>query len=75
MKTEATIDFRNPRLVRKLGMDALTKELGAVGMAYFMRQFDMGSGDYTAERDELLAGVTIDDVLADIRKLKEEVGG
>jgi hypothetical protein len=59
----ATINFRNPGIVRKLGIAALTKELGVVGMAYFIRQFDAGSGDYTAERDEWLEGITAEEIL------------
>lgn len=62
MNGNAAIDYRNPNVIRKMGIDALTKELGPVGMAYFIRQFDKGEGDYTAEREQLLADVTIDDI-------------
>lgn len=73
MNNKLNIDFRNPSVVRKLGIAALTKELGVVGMAYFIRQFDMGSGDYTAERDELLEGVTtMDEILEGVRKIAPE---
>ena len=34
-----------------MGIQVLTKELGAVGMAYFISQFDRGEGDYTKERE------------------------
>lgn len=71
MSGNAEINFRNPSVVRKLGIAALTKELGPVGMAYFIRQYDMGSGDYTAERDELLADITMEEALEGIRKIKE----
>lgn len=56
------MDYRNPNMIRKMGIDALTKELGPVGMAQFIRQYDSGEGDYTAERENLLAGVTLDDI-------------
>lgn len=56
---------------RKSGIEALTKELGPVGMARFMRQYDSGTGDYTAEREELLAGITMDDVLRELGEPKE----
>ena len=56
-----TTDYRNPSVIRKLGMDALVKELGPVGMAYFIRQFDSGEGDYTAERHEYLKDFTIEE--------------
>lgn len=62
MNGNTAIDFRNPSTIRKMGIDALTRELGAVGMAYFIRQFDMGEGDYTAEREQLLADVTMADI-------------
>lgn len=58
----STSDLRNTNKIRKMGIDALTKELGAVGMAYFIRQFDIGEGDYTAEREHLLADVTMEDI-------------
>ena len=55
-----------------MSIDALTRELGPVGMAYFIRQFDRGYGDYTAERDELLAGITNDDVLRELEEMESE---
>jgi len=48
--------------LRKAGINALTKELGPLGMALFLRQYDNGYGDYTAERDKLLRDITLDDV-------------
>jgi hypothetical protein len=67
MDNNATVDFRNPSLLRKTGMSALQKELGTVGTAYFMRQFNVGKGDYTTEREELLAGITLDDIIKNVR--------
>jgi hypothetical protein len=61
MNGNLAIDYRNPVMIRKLGIDALVKELGPVGMAYFIRQFDSGEGDYTAERDELLKDFTLEE--------------
>jgi hypothetical protein len=67
------MDFRNPSVVRQKGMSALLKELGAVGTTYFIRQFDFGKGDYTAERDELLAGITIDEIIETVRGMEHEI--
>jgi hypothetical protein len=39
-----------PETLRQAGIDALRRDLGAAGMARFLQQFEMGSGDYTAER-------------------------
>ena len=63
------IDFRNSALVRRAGMSALKKELGTVGTTYFIRQFSSGQGNYTAERDELLKGITMDEAIKNIRAL------
>jgi hypothetical protein len=69
MNSNAAVDFRNPSIIRKLGISALTKELGVVGAAYFIRQFETGSGDYTAERDKLLEGITMDEIIENVRKI------
>lgn len=66
MNGNAAMDYRNPNTIRKKGIEALTKELGPVGMARFIRLYDNGEGDYTAEREQLLAGVTMDDVLREL---------
>ena len=55
-------NYNNPAALRKAGIEALTKELGPLGMALFLRQYDSGYGDYTAERDDLLKDITLEDV-------------
>ena len=55
------IDYNSPIALRKAGINALTKELGPLGMALFLRQYDSGYGDYTAERDSLLKDITLDE--------------
>ena len=72
MNIDIAYNFRNPTFVRKAGMSALKKELGTVGTAYFIRQFNAGQGNYTAERDELLKGVTLNDIIKNVRKLDQQ---
>jgi len=62
MGDSAVVDYRNQNIIRKMGIAALTKELGPVGMAYFIRQFDRGEGNYTVERDQILSDVTVEDI-------------
>ena len=69
MNGNVAVNFRNPAIVRKAGMSALKKELGAVGTAYFIRQFNVGQGDYTIERDSLLQGTTLDEVIQNVREI------
>jgi hypothetical protein len=54
-----------------MGIDALTKELGPVGMVYFIQQYDRGEGDYTAERENLLAEVTPESLLIELEAMRK----
>jgi hypothetical protein len=45
-------------------MSALRKELGTV---YFLRQFEVGTGSYIEEQEQLLVGTTLDEIVNDIR--------
>jgi hypothetical protein len=49
--------------IRMEGWKALTERLGAAGAMRFMMQYDPGLGDYTKERQDLFAGLTIDTLL------------
>ena len=74
MNGNAAMDYRNPAVVRKAGMTALQKELGTVGAVYFLRQFEVGTGNYTEERDQLLAGITLDEIVKGVRDLDAQHG-
>ncbi|MDR1580440.1 MAG: hypothetical protein LBS35_08785 [Synergistaceae bacterium] len=71
MNGNTAIDYRNPKVIRKMGVEALTKELGPVGMAYFIQQFDRGEGDYTLERENLLFNVTMEEVLSELEDMRK----
>jgi len=58
---------KDPNLIRKMGIELLSKELGPVGMAFFLRQYDMGEGDYTKERNELLKNISLGDIKGELR--------
>jgi len=68
--SNTAIDYNNPVALRKAGLEALTKELGPLGMALFIRQYESGYGDYTAEREELLKNLVIDDVERELEAMK-----
>lgn len=57
----------NPAQIRQQGLEALAKALGPVGMVRFLQQFDTGSGDYTKERSQELANLSLEDVLGEIK--------
>ncbi len=52
--------------IRRAGLRALSRELGAVGMVRFLQQFETGSGDYSVERHSWLKK-------SDVRTLAERI--
>lgn len=53
--------------VRELGLEALERELGPVGMARFLQQFQPGHGDYTRDRRRWLPEGDVGEVATLIR--------
>jgi hypothetical protein len=49
-------------------LKVLYKEIGIVNTVRFINQFTTGYGDYTQERDELFAGMTLDDIISEIKR-------
>lgn len=48
--------------IRMEGWKALTDRLGPAGAMRFMMQYDPGYGDYSRERHELFATLTMDEL-------------
>jgi hypothetical protein len=61
-----------PSNIRKLGLDALAKELGPIGMVRFLQQYEEGSGDYTKEREEWLKGLKVKDIIKEMKERREK---
>ena len=53
--------------IRDEGISVLTESLGPVDTIRFLQQFDLGHGDYTAERHRILGNPSVEEVL---RKIK-----
>jgi uncharacterized protein YciU (UPF0263 family) len=54
--------------IREIGLEALTKALGPVGMARFLQQFERGTGDYIRNREKWLKGITLQSILKEIKR-------
>jgi len=55
-----------PLEINRLGYKALIDALGFDGMIRFLRQFEPGQGDYTAEHQQRLEKVSLDNIFAEI---------
>ena len=49
-----TSAITNPVELRSRGFQALVKELGWVNAVRFLREYEVGGGDYVRERDAIL---------------------
>jgi hypothetical protein len=54
--------------IRKLGIEALAKALGPIGMVRFIQQFEVGRGDYTKERTRRLHRMSIQNIVQGIEE-------
>lgn len=54
--------------IRRRGIEALTRELGPVGMARFLQQFEAGQGDYTRDRQHRPTNADVHSLAAQIRE-------
>ncbi|MBI5188243.1 MAG: hypothetical protein HZA07_04125 [Nitrospirae bacterium] len=66
-----SIQTLSPIDIRKLGLEALEKTLGPIGMVRFLQQYEGGVGDYTRERERLLKGLSVKDIIEDIKEKRK----
>lgn len=65
--SKQTFQTWSPSSIRKLGLKALAKSLGPVGMARFIQQYETGSGDYTKERVKWLKDMDVKTIVEEIK--------
>lgn len=57
--------------VRVIGLQALSRDLGPVGLIRFLQQYETGYGNYTAERHRWLGERTVQDVAQAVERQRE----
>lgn len=67
-----TSDMRPLTEIPEAELEALHRELGLVGMIRYLQRVSPGSGDYTAERAELVGHLTVDEICDAIEKRQRE---
>lgn len=60
--------------ITRQALRVLCREIGVVNTARFMSQFTAGYGDYTEERTELFADMTLDELIDEMKRKKEQPG-
>ena len=60
--------------ITQTAIRVLCREIGLVDTMRFVGQFTMGYGNYTEERAALFADMTLDDMIAEIRRRREQTG-
>ncbi len=63
-------DYKSTEEVRRIGLEALADALGPVDAVRFLQSFDLGRGDYTKERSQVL-DLTLDEIFRGIEKRKK----
>jgi hypothetical protein len=66
-----TVEVKPLAEVTQEAIRVLIQELGPVNTVRFVNQFTVGYGNYTEERDQLFAGMTLDDIVSEIKHGKE----
>ncbi|MBD3340386.1 MAG: hypothetical protein GF353_14825 [Candidatus Lokiarchaeota archaeon] len=65
------IDNTNLSQIRRLGIEILNRELGPVAMIRFFQQYEKGYGNYSTERHEWIDKISIEEIVEDAKKLRE----
>ena len=66
--------IRQARPLAEITTEALRilyREIGIVDTLRFVGQYTRGCGDYAAEREELFAGMTLDDIVSEIKQRRK----
>lgn len=59
----SVVNYKTEHEIQQLGIEALRKGIGVVGLIRFMQQFDKGRGDYVKDRQNWQKEYTVDTLL------------
>jgi hypothetical protein len=63
-----TVPVRPLTEITQHAIQLLSREIGVADTMRFLNQFGTGSGNYTRQRDALFQDLTLDEILAEIRR-------
>jgi hypothetical protein len=56
--------------ITKEALEVLSKEIGIANTIRFINQFTTGYGNYTQEREQIFKDMTLDEILNEIKKMR-----
>jgi hypothetical protein len=68
-----TVEVKPLAEVTQRAIRVLVQQIGPADTARFVTQFTVGYGNYTEERQALFASMTLDDIVAEIKRAKEHI--
>jgi hypothetical protein len=68
-----TLQLKPISEVSQRATDILIKEIGVVDTLRFLNQFRAGAGNYTKERDQLFQGMSVRDIVAEIKANRKKM--
>lgn len=69
-----TAETRPLAEVTQEAIRVLLREIGVVNTLRFLKQYTVGYGDYTAERDQLFGQLTMAEIVGEIKRDREHGG-
>jgi hypothetical protein len=70
-----TIQAKPLSEITRRAIDLLAKEIGIVDTVRFLNQFTTGYGNYTEEREAFFKDLTLDEILATMKKTPSQQNG
>jgi hypothetical protein len=64
------VDKMSDQELQRRALGVIGREFGAYGLARFLRTYRSGRGDYTRDRHQWLDGVSVEELVAEARKLQ-----
>lgn len=67
-----TVETRPLAEITREAIRVLCREIGLVNTIRFISQFTIGYGNYTEEREQLFANMTLDEIIFEIKQRRKQ---
>jgi hypothetical protein len=71
-KEQTALEEMTDEQFRQHALGILQRALGTSGFARFLRVYRAGTGDYTRDRHKWQKGITVNQIIEDIKKRREK---